>query len=62
MYLERCLSGRKGHPAKVLTTQVVRRFESSPLRQKNINKKQPITAVFLLTIINNITIILNQLI
>ena len=31
--METCLSGRKGHPAKVLTAQAVQEFESPRLRQ-----------------------------
>ena len=30
--METCLSGRKGHPAKVLTAQAVQEFESPRLR------------------------------
>lgn len=33
-FTERCLSGRKGHPAKVLGGQLPRGFESLPLRIK----------------------------
>ena len=32
--MERCQSGRMGHPAKVLTAYAVRGFESLPLRHK----------------------------
>lgn len=32
--MERCQSGRMGHPAKVLTVKTVRGFESLPLRIK----------------------------
>ena len=34
--MERCQSGRMGHPAKVLAVKTARGFESLPLRQHNL--------------------------
>ena len=41
--MERWLSGRKRHPAKVLFGQPDRGFESLPLRQDNLLSDDPTT-------------------
>lgn len=35
-FLERCQSGRMGHPAKVLAAKSAREFESPPLRKLSV--------------------------